>query len=529
LRRATLIRNGKRANLPSLVSVLVVLGLLSSVASLAGCDSAASDGVRPKRLVWIVVDGTHLDFDLAPMPFFSELIARGTFYSQAWVGQAPNNTPASHASFGTGRFPSHHGVLDFLWRTDPGRPSDPVEEIMTNFTVYTGGEPVWEQMAAHGATGLAEIAKDQAGATVFAVTSEKGYAIAPWIGSQGDVIVFPSHWLEDDVLHVQAHAAIGFEPPDPAFVDGWARDYQVVELADYAQLDTWATDVAIAAVQSYRPDVLLINLSQTDEIGHKTGGLDGDNPDALAQILANVDRQVERLWQAYADLGLVEETLFVVCTDHAISQTDTMGPYDALNEALASIGLREVSQGPREQMWLSDPAKAQEAAKLLVREFPDYLLSVSYRDPATSRYTTLLAEDVPQEAEVREALDYLFNATAATPQAADLRIITRRPNGTVLGQGRHYNTTWPLQHIWMILAGPGVRPGYESSYPARVVDLLPTLAALLYPDYEGTWDGIVLADALEHSSRQARASQAGQAKTMQRYQEALMALERHSR
>lgn len=210
-------------------------------------------------------------------------------------------------------------------------------------------------MAGHGATSVAEIAKDQAGATVFAVTSDKGYAIAPWIGSQGDVILFSSHWLEDGTLHIQAHAAIGFEPPDPAFVDGWARDYQVVELADYAQLDTWATDVAISAVQSYRPDILLVNLSQTDEVGHKTGGLDGDNPEALARVLANVDRQVQRLWQAYADLGLLDETLFVICTDHAISQTVTLGPYDALNEALASIGLREVSQGPREQMWLSDP------------------------------------------------------------------------------------------------------------------------------------------------------------------------------
>jgi len=312
-------------------------------------------------------------------------------------------------------------------------------------------------------------------------------------------------------------------------VDGWARDYQVVELADYAQLDTWATDVAISAVQSYRPDILLVNLSQTDEVGHKTGGLDGDNPEALARVLANVDRQVQRLWQAYADLGLLDETLFVICTDHAISQTVTLGPYDALNEALASIGLREVSQGPREQMWLSDPSKSQQAAELLIREFPDYLLSVSYRDPVTSRYTTLLAEDVSQEADVRETLDYLFNVTASTPQAADLRIITRRPNGTVLGQGRHYNTAWPLQHIWMILAGPGVRSGYESSYPARVVDLLPTLTALLYPGYEGTWDGIVLADALEHSSRQARAFQTRQAETMQRYQQALMALETQSR
>ena len=519
----------RKAGLASLISALVVLGLLASVVSVAGCGSAASGGVRPKRLVWIVVDGTHLDFDTAPMPFFTELIARGTFYSQAWVGQAPNNTPASHASFGTGRFPSHHGILDFLWRTDPARPGDPVEELMTNFTVSTGGEPVWEQMAGHGATSVAEIAKDQAGATVFAVTSDKGYAIAPWIGSQGDVILFSSHWLEDGTLHIQAHAAIGFEPPDPAFVDGWARDYQVVELADYAQLDTWATDVAISAVQSYRPDILLVNLSQTDEVGHKTGGLDGDNPEALARVLANVDRQVQRLWQAYADLGLLDETLFVICTDHAISQTVTLGPYDALNEALASIGLREVSQGPREQMWLSDPSKSQQAAELLIREFPDYLLSVSYRDPVTSRYTTLLAEDVSQEADVRETLDYLFNVTASTPQAADLRIITRRPNGTVLGQGRHYNTAWPLQHIWMILAGPGVRSGYESSYPARVVDLLPTLTALLYPGYEGTWDGIVLADALEHSSRQARAFQTRQAETMQRYQQALMALEMQSR
>ena len=47
----------------------------------------------------------------------------------------------------------------------------------------------------------------------------------------------------------------------------------------------------------------------------------------------------------------------------------------------------------------------------------------------------------------------------------------------------------------MILAGPGIKKGYVSTYPARLVDIAPTVETLLgaAPQHQ---DGMPLADAL---------------------------------
>jgi hypothetical protein len=59
----------------------------------------------------------------------------------------------------------------------------------------------------------------------------------------------------------------------------------------------------------------------------------------------------------------------------------------------------------------------------------------------------------------------------------------------------------------MILSGPGVRSGYTSAYPARLVDVAPTMETLLgiTPAQQ---DGIPLADAMTSPPAIATAAQA---------------------
>jgi len=508
------------------------LGLVVTLLS-AACGPIAPAGQdRPQRLCWIVVDGTHLNFDLAPMPFLSELIAQGTYYPNAWVGQVPNNTPTGHATLGTGAFPKHHGIIDFQWRVDPERPADPVVKLMETGTFEAGGQPVWDQMNRYGATTLAQIAKEQAGATVWGIASRKGFAAGAWLGQHGDVLLFP--WVEKlpdgTTLRLHLLAGAGFEPPDPAFLGRFDREVQAKSQADLAQIDTWAADVAIGAIQAYRPDILLINFSKPDEIGHQTGGIDGDAPEPLIRALVNVDEQIRRIYQAYQELGLADETLFVVQTDHGMSQATAEWPFTALVDLLASINLEEVYRGPREQMWFADPSRSGQAAELVLRELGDDFLAASYRDPASGEYTTLLSPDVSQAAapELQATLGYLLNTTAAGPQAADLRLMPRQTFGDDIGEGRHYHLAWPVQHIWLVLAGPGIKQGTASDYPARLVDILPTVTALLYPGYESSWDGLVLADALLNARKEWEAAQAEIGEELSRYQSALKGLEAES-
>jgi arylsulfatase A-like enzyme len=52
-----------------------------------------------------------------------------------------------------------------------------------------------------------------------------------------------------------------------------------------------------------------------------------------------------------------------------------------------------------------------------------------------------------------------------------------------------------VQHIPLIMAGPGIRSGVHSQFAAREIDLAPTMERLLgLPDIQR--DGVVLADAL---------------------------------
>jgi hypothetical protein len=59
----------------------------------------------------------------------------------------------------------------------------------------------------------------------------------------------------------------------------------------------------------------------------------------------------------------------------------------------------------------------------------------------------------------------------------------------------HLGPQWGDQHIPLVIAGPGVRQDVRTSYPARLVDIAPTVEHLLGAP-TGHVDGVVLADAL---------------------------------
>ena len=61
--------------------------------------------------------------------------------------------------------------------------------------------------------------------------------------------------------------------------------------------------------------------------------------------------------------------------------------------------------------------------------------------------------------------------------------------------GGHLGPGWEDQHIPFVIAGAGVKQGVRSTYPARLVDIAPTLEHLLSLKPSAS-DGIVLANSL---------------------------------
>jgi arylsulfatase A-like enzyme len=81
----------------------------------------AKGGAPPKLVVTVVWDGggeNVLQQWPQAWPNLKRLIGEGTSFSGAVVGSSPPVTPASHASIGTGTFPSEHGIVDIPLRID---------------------------------------------------------------------------------------------------------------------------------------------------------------------------------------------------------------------------------------------------------------------------------------------------------------------------------------------------------------------------------------------------------------------------
>jgi hypothetical protein len=74
--------------------------------------------------------------------------------------------------------------------------------------------------------------------------------------------------------------------------------------------------------------------------------------------------------------------------------------------------------------------------------------------------------------------------------------------------GDHGGLTWGTQHIPLVLRGPGVKEGITSHYPARLIDVAPTVLRLLGLP-QAAMDGAVLADALLDAMAAEVAQQAG--------------------
>jgi len=64
----------------------------------------------------------------------------------------------------------------------------------------------------------------------------------------------------------------------------------------------------------------------------------------------------------------------------------------------------------------------------------------------------------------------------------------------------HLGPQWDDQHIPLVMAGPGIKRGLVSTYPARLVDIAPTVEHLLGVP-TGKVDGVVLADSMSAASR----------------------------
>ena len=490
--RSALVRAVRNGVLLLLLPLLVRSSIFAEPPALPGpkCD----DNLKGTRILLVVLDAVRPDYlDLVPMPNLEAIQQEGTSYEHAWVGQLINNTPPSHATINTGVFPRRHGVIGFEWADQFGR-------WITLFEVE-GEERLSKLLIQSGVPTLADLVRQLypcahsvaiSGPKVHAAVAMGGRTSADWIlYASSSEQATPEGWAQ--YSDVKPATVPGHEPPAELLQNRALYEPGPLGPED---LDRWAVDAALMLLQRYQPRLLMVNLAEADVVGHATGGT--TNPEKMSRVMASLDEQLGRLIDWYRQEGLLEDTIIVVISDHGMVPNERNVKPNAIFKALNDSGTeRHPNATARTHIWLTDPSKGSEAAEAISTLQEPAILGVYYKEPGGSNY--LLPPGSRLEEPMRATLSYLLS-TYAGPTSPDLVIILREntllakwPEGS---HGLHGEITWGTQHIVFTLYGPGIKEGSVSHYPARLVDIVPTIASLMGLTHYG-WDGIVLADAFE--------------------------------
>jgi arylsulfatase A-like enzyme len=486
-------------------------GLLSSAAG-AGAAQTSPTG---RYAVVIVLDGARPGyFNLAPMPNLQALMHRGVTYQHAFVGQMLANTPPSHATIGTGVLPKHHGIEGFLWE-DPstGQMVDPTQ---TGNVLHGDLERVISSH--HSPTLAGQMKKSYPRSHAVSVSAHKCYASDAMGTASTDYIlcalIYHGRWVAQAVgVHRPPPGAINnprWDVPIPPRTAGFGP---AVQQWTVGTENAWTMRYARWAFERvHYPRLMMINLSETDVLGHFT-----TNPAIIGKLMVQFDAELGRLVGDYRRAGLLDRTDFVITADHGMDRISTTVPYSTLSQSVALAGTSPVyiEHDTAAALGITNNSKALLVAQNVFRLGGPPVDATYYKlktNQGRWRYR-LAASRRGLSARLLNAYVTLANTSAASSGPDVLAIFAPHASSRALvaygypWQAGHLGPQWDDQHIPLIIAGPGVRQGLVSAYPARLVDIAPTVERLLGTS-SGSVDGVVLDDALLDRTREADAMQA---------------------
>lgn len=506
------------------VAGLAALGMTaSSIEALVGATGEAAAQTAPaapaRYLVLIVLDAFRPDYmSLQSMPTVAALAGAGTSYDQAWVGQVESYTPTGHASLSTGCMPKHTGVLGFEWR-DPATQ----KEALDGWPPGTLAGDLDRDLRQSGVDSIAlSVKKSDVQAKVVAISSEKAYAADALGGWAADYIL---HYQKDRTSKTMVPAAVAGHTPPTSF---FARPglTEKLPLGHFSDWDYLSTVLAVESIAEFRPRVLMVNMPSADYYGHPYGG--PATPAVFQQVTAGVDRNIGRIVQAYKDAGIYDQTLFVVTADHGMVPNTRAVDGPLTKQVVKSTGdYMFHTGGTAAYIYLNAPAggtpQTQAKAVALAMARVPNVSGAYYLVESHGKIYYDLAPGQPIDKALNAANHYLLG-TFVGPRAPDVVAAFRENTiGSTLksAHGDHGGLNWGAQHVPLIFSGPGVAPGVVSHFPARLIDVAPTVLRLLGLQGQGM-DGMVLADAFQIPAAGEVAVQTAAVASLSAFQSALM-------
>lgn len=481
----------------------------------SGPGPAGAQSDPPQYLVVIVLDAFRPEYmRLSPMPALQGLMKAGTYYDRAWVGQLESETPVGHATLSTGSLPRHDGIIGFEWR-DPvtkkkaldGWPPGVLAGDMERDMLRTGANSISQAVKASDHT-----------AKVVALSSEKVYAADAMGGHAADYILY--HQRTGTGKRTLLPAAVpGHQPPASFFSS--PHLHTQLPMKHFTDWDYLSAMLALAAFHEFRPKVLMVNLPGGDVYGHPSGG--PADPAVMRAVTAGLDRNIARIVGAYKQAGIYAQTLFVVTADHGMVPNTHAVPGSVTKQVVKQNGGQYLfhTGGTAADIYLNNWWHARAVAGGMAK-VPN-VAAAYYQTHHKGQYEYVPAPGQTLPADLDAAYQYLLS-TFAGPTAPD--IVAPYRENTIGGafnsaHGDHGGLNWGAQHIPLVFAGPGVRSGFRSQAPARLMDIAPTVLRLLGLPV-GRMDGTVLADALQDAAANDVAAQTRTDSVLTPYQNALI-------
>jgi hypothetical protein len=500
------------------VAGLAALGVAGSgleflVGSGVGADAGSADaqGDSARYLVLVVLDAFRADYlNLQPMPTLAALARSGITYDRAWVGHMESETPTGHATLATGSMPRNDGIIGFEWR-DPATG----KERLDGWPPGVMAGQMERDLRASGAPSIPlAVKKANPKALAVALSSEKVYAADALGGWAADYILHHQSTAQNELV---AAALPNHVPPAEFFQHPHLQ--LRMPLGHFTDWDYLSTMLALASVETFRPEVLMVNMPGGDVYGHSYGG--PATPAVMRQVIGGLDRNLARIVNAYKKAGIFGQTLFVVTSDHGMVPNDRAIDGEVTKSVVRAAGGSYLfhTGGTAADIYLNNPSAAPAVAAAMAR-VPN-VTGTYHLNPTTYQYEAV--SGVPIDPALDAAYQYLLGTFAGPTAPAVVAAFRENTIGTALSSahGDHGGLNWGAQHVPLVISGPGVPPGVVSLHPARLMDVAPTVLRLMGVPVP-KMDGIVLADAVSGATAQEVAAQAQFGGVLTAYQNALI-------
>ena len=428
------------------LAALAILGV-------AACSQSPSAGARPdggRQVILISVDGftaqdyLHTEDEGLDLPNITALKVNGC-PANGMTGIFPTVTYPSHTAMITGQPSAVHGVYT-------NTPLDPMG-------LQNGG---WYYYADRIKT-----------PTLWEVLHDAGLKTAAisWpvtIGADIDYLLpeYRPVRTEEDVALLSALST-----------PGMFREMIEVDSIDRPMTDPWRIKAAIRILDTRKPDLLALHISDLDGAQHSFGPHSAEAHAALEKI----DQQIGELRAAVDAEGRTDQTSWVIVSDHGFYPVDkTVNPMIALRDA----GLITTNAAGRVTDWKVFMHNEGGSAFLEARD-PADTASINKAIDLMKQLAANPANGIerlytPEELKELDAMPTAFigmEAARGYGFGSDMQgaTVTNMPRPG----GKHgYNPAIPELRPTMILSGAGVVP-CDLREGVRIVDVGPTVAGLL--------------------------------------------------